>query len=152
MREHKSENKVQRIKDWLRRRVKEEDAVPKIQLQEVSPAVQCQLDHHLSHSSVKTLPTLRLPASRCLWSPWSSSTPPSLSAPSPPSPLDGDSFCFCSLFFVSSTCLFCRDCMDNVCQRLNLQQPDLFGLKYVSRFPTLSIKPFKNIFFPTNLS
>jgi len=26
-----------------------------------------------------------------------------------------------------------RDCMDNVCQRLGLQQPDLFGLKYVSR-------------------
>ena len=26
-----------------------------------------------------------------------------------------------------------RDCMDNVCQRLGLRQPDLFGLKYVSR-------------------
>lgn len=26
-----------------------------------------------------------------------------------------------------------RDCMDNVCQRLGLQQPDLFGLRYVSR-------------------
>ena len=90
MREHKSENKVQRIKDWLRRRVKEEDAVPEVQLQEVSPAVQCQLDHHLSH--FKTLPTLRLPASRCLWSPWSSSTPPSLSALSLPSPPEGRCF------------------------------------------------------------
>ena len=26
-----------------------------------------------------------------------------------------------------------RDCMDNVCQRLGLHQPDLFCLKYVSR-------------------
>ena len=26
-----------------------------------------------------------------------------------------------------------RDCMDNVSQRLGLQQPDLFGLRYVSR-------------------
>ncbi len=26
-----------------------------------------------------------------------------------------------------------RDCMDNVCQRLGLQQADLFGLRYVSR-------------------
>ena len=26
-----------------------------------------------------------------------------------------------------------RDCLDNVSQRLGLQQPDLFGLKYVSR-------------------
>ena len=26
-----------------------------------------------------------------------------------------------------------RDCMDNVCRRVNLQQPDLFGLKFYSR-------------------
>ena len=26
-----------------------------------------------------------------------------------------------------------RDCMDNVCQRLGLQQADLFGLRYFSR-------------------
>ena len=32
------------------------------------------------------------------------------------------------------TYMFCyRDCLDNVSQRLGLQQPDLFGLKYVSR-------------------
>lgn len=28
-----------------------------------------------------------------------------------------------------------RDCMDNVCRRVNLQQPDLFGLKFYSRRP-----------------
>ena len=33
--------------------------------------------------------------------------------------------------------------MDNVCQRLNLQQPDLFGLKYVSRFPALTFIKLK---------
>jgi hypothetical protein len=26
-----------------------------------------------------------------------------------------------------------RDCMDNICQRLGLHQPDLFGLRYFSR-------------------
>ena len=36
--------------------------------------------------------------------------------------------------------------MDNVCQRLNLQQPDLFGLKYVSRWQFSSLYCVSNLF------
>ena len=35
--------------------------------------------------------------------------------------------------FLINRFVLCRDCLDNVSQRLGLQQPDLFGLKYVSR-------------------
>ena len=36
-----------------------------------------------------------------------------------------------------------RDCMANVCQRLGLQQADLFGLRYVSRrsYPKIRYLP-----------
>ena len=63
---------------------------------------------------------------------WSFSTTPSSNVPFPQNQLGGKNLqipfeCLKNRF------VLCRDCLDNVSQRLGLQQPDLFGLKYVSR-------------------
>ena len=63
---------------------------------------------------------------------WSFSTTPSSSAPFPQNQLEGKNLQILFKCLINRFVL-CRDCLDNVSQRLGLQQPDLFGLKYVSR-------------------